>query len=134
MVLVGVLHKMGDNTACGSKEGPVAVHYPSCGDFCVQDLTCLCLPQQEALDVLLDDDDAVLGGNHALVEAELLAGAVVVAKEKKHSVHFANLVRLVHGLVCLTDQLQEAKEGDKVVPLHDFIGVHEKKLWAAPFQ
>ena len=28
----------------------------------------------------------VLGGNHALVEAELLAGAVVVAKEREHSV------------------------------------------------
>ena len=29
---------------------------------------------------------AVLGGNHGLVKAELLAGAVVAVKEREHSV------------------------------------------------
>ena len=66
--------------------------------------------------------EAVLVGNHALVETELLAGAVVAAKEREHSVEhgpdFVNLVRLVHGLVRLIDQVQEAPEGDEAV--HDF--------------
>ena len=51
----------------------------------VENVARLGLAQQEALDALSDqlvanvllDGEAVLGGNHALVEAELLAGAVV---------------------------------------------------------
>ena len=66
--------------------------------------------------------EAVLGGNHALVKAELLAGAVVAAKEREHSVEhgprFVNLVRLVHSIVCLIDQVQEAQEGNESVMLH----------------
>ena len=68
--------------------------------------------------------EVVLGGNHALVEAELLVGAVVVAKEREHSVEhgpdFVNLVGLVHGLLRLIDQVQEAPEGDEAVAFHDF--------------
>ena len=68
--------------------------------------------------------EAVLGRNHALVEAELLAGAVVAAKEREHSVEhgpdFVNLVRLVHVLVRLIDQVQEAPEGNEAVAFHDF--------------
>ena len=82
----------------------------------------------------------VLRGNHALIKAEFLAGAVVAAKERKHSVehgpHFVNLVGLVHGLVRLTDQVQEAPEGDEAVTFHDFPesgGVHNKVV-AAPCQ
>ena len=82
---------------------------------------------------VLLDGEAVLGGNHALVEAELLAGAVVAAKEREHSVEhgpdFVNLVRLVHGLVRLIDQVQEAPEGDEAVAFHDFPetgGVHDE--------
>ena len=66
-----------------------------------------CLTQQEALDAPSDrlvayvllDGEAVLGGNHALVEAQLLVGAVVAVKEREHSVEhgpdLVNLVRLV---------------------------------------
>ena len=86
VVLVGdlrVLHKTADNTAGWSEEGPVAVPDPARVDFCVEDVARLGLAQQEALDAPSDwlvayvllDDEAVLGGNHALVEAELLAGA-----------------------------------------------------------
>ena len=67
---------------------------------------------------VLLDGEAVLGGNHALVEAELLAGAVVAEKEREHSVQhgpdFVNLVGLVHG------QVQEAPEGDEAVAFYDF--------------
>ena len=56
---------------------------------------------------VLLDGEAVLGGNHALVQAELLAGAVVAAKEREHSVEhgpdFVYLVGLVHGLIRLID-------------------------------
>ena len=59
----------------------MAVPDPACVDFCVEDVARLGLAQQEALDVPSDrlgayvllDGEAVLGGNHALVEAELLA-------------------------------------------------------------
>ena len=41
------------------------------------------------------------------VEAELMTGAVVVPKEREHSVkhgiHFVNLVRHVHGFIFLND-------------------------------
>ena len=99
------------------------------------------LAQQKALDApsdwlvayLLLDGKVVLGGIHALVEAELLAGAVVAAKEREHSVEhgpdFVNLVGLVHDLVRLIDQVQEAPEGDKVVTFHDFpetVGVRDE--------
>ena len=67
---------------------------------------------------VLLDVEAVLGGNHALVEAELLAGAAVATKEREHSFEhgpdFVNLVGLVHGLVRLIDQVQEAPEGEEV--------------------
>ena len=65
------------------------------------------------------DGEAVLGGNRALVKAELLVGAVVAAKEKEHSVEhgpdFVNLVGLVHGLVRLIDQVQKPQRA-----FHDF--------------
>ena len=84
----------------------------------------------QEVDALLDGE-AVLGGNHALVEAELLAGAVVAVKEMEHSVehgpHFVNLAGLVHGLVRLIDQVQEAPECDEAVTFHDF----PEKLWPA---
>ena len=94
-------------------------------DFCIENVARLGLAQQEALDAPSDqlvayvllDGEAVLGGNHALIEAELLVGAVVVAKEREHSVEhgpdFVNLVGLVHGRVRLIDQVQEAPEGDE---------------------
>ena len=58
-------------------------------NFCIKNVACLGLTQQEALDAPSDwlvvyvllDGKADLGGNHALIEAELLVGAVVVAKE-----------------------------------------------------
>ena len=61
-------------------------------DFCVKNVARLGLAQQEALYAPSDrlvayvllDGEAVLGGNHALIE--LLAGAVVAAKEREHSV------------------------------------------------
>ena len=99
------------------------------------------LAQQEALDALSDrlvgyvllDGEVVLGGNHALVEAELLAGAVVAAKETEHFVEhgpdFVNLIGLVHGLVHLIDKVQEAPERDEAVTFHDFPetgGVHDE--------
>ena len=83
---------------------------PACVDFCVENVARLGLAQQEALDApsvrlvtyVLLDGEAVFGGNHALVEAELLAGAVVVAKESEHSVKhgpdFVNLVGLSTAL------------------------------------
>ena len=100
-------------------------------DFCVENVARLGLAQQEALDApsdrlvayVLPDGKAILGGNHALVEAELLAGAVVAAKEREHSVEhgpdFVNLVGLVHSLVHLIDQVQEAPEGDEALTFHD---------------
>ena len=93
----------------------MAVLDPARVDFCVENVACLGLAQQEALDAPSDrlvayvllDGEAVLGGNHALVEAELLVGAVVAAKERVHSVEhgpdFVYLVGLVHGLVLLID-------------------------------
>ena len=68
----------------------MAVIDPARVDFCVENVACLGLAQQEALDAPSDrlvtyvllDGKAVLGGNHALVEAELLVGAVVAAKER----------------------------------------------------
>ena len=101
----------------------MAVSNPARVDFCVENVARLGLAQQEALDAPSDrlvayvllDGEAVLGGNHALVQAELLAGAVVAAEEREHSVEhgpdFVNLVGLVHGLVRLIDQVQEAPEG-----------------------
>ena len=54
----------------------------------------------------------------------MLAGAIVAAKEREHSVEhgpdFVDLVGLVHGLVRLIDQVQEAPEGDEAVAFHDF--------------
>ena len=100
-------------------------------DFCVENVARLGLAQQEALDApsdrlvvyVLPDGKAILGGNHALVEAELLAGAVVAAKEREHSVEhgpdFVNLVGLVQGLVHLIDLVQEAPEGDEALTFHD---------------
>ena len=59
---------------------------PARVDFCVENVARLGLTQQEALDWLVEyvllDGETVLGGNHALIEAKLLAGAVVVAKER----------------------------------------------------
>ena len=110
----------------------MAVPDPARVDFCVENVARLGLAQQEALDASSDrlvayvllDGKAVLGGNHALVEAELLAGAVVEVKEREHSVEhgpdFVNLVGLVHGLVRLINQVQEATEGDEVVAFYDF--------------
>ena len=104
----------------------MAVPDPARVDFCVENVARLGLAQQEALDAPSDrlvayvllDGEAVLGGNHALVQAELLA------KEREHSVEhgpdFVNLVGLVHGLVRLIDQVQEAPEGDEAVAFHDF--------------
>ena len=72
--------------------------------FCVENIARLGLSQRKSLDAQSDRlvvyvllaREVVLGGNHALVEAELLAGAVVAAKEREHSVehgpHFVNLV------------------------------------------
>ena len=105
---------------------------PARVDFCIENVAHLGLAQQEALDATSDwlvayvllDGKAVLGGNHALVEAELLAGAVVAAKEREYSVEhgpdFLNLVGLVHGHVPLIDQVQEAPVGDEAVAFHDF--------------
>ena len=110
----------------------MAVPVPASVDFCIENVALLGLAQKEALDAPSDrlvsyvllDGKAVLGGNHALVEAELLAGAVVAAKEREHSVEhgpdFVNLVGLVHGLVRLIDQVQEAPDCDEVVAFHDF--------------
>ena len=111
-------------------------------DFCVEYVACLDLAQQEALDApsnplvtyVLLYCEAVLGGNHALIE--LLTGTVVAAKEREHSVklepHFVNLVRLVHGL----HQVQEALEGDEEVHdfFHDFpeTGSARDKVVASP--
>ena len=110
----------------------MAVPDPARVDFCVENVARLGLAQQEAVDAPSDrlvayvllDGEAVLGGNHALVQAELLAGAVVAAEEREHSVEhgpdFVNLVGLVHGLVRLIDQVQEAPQGDEAVAFHDF--------------
>ena len=69
--------------------------------FCIENVACLGLAQQEALDAPSDwlvayvllDRKAVPGGNHALVEAKLLS-----AKERQHFVKngpdFVNLVGL----------------------------------------
>ena len=110
----------------------MAVPDPAHVDFCVENVARLGLTHQEALDAPSDwlvayvllDGEAVLRGNHALVEAGLLAWAVIAAKEREHSVEhgpdFVNLVGLVHGLVRLVDQVQEAPEGDEAVAFHDF--------------
>ena len=53
VVLVGdlqVLHEMANNTGRGSKEEQVGVLDPASVDFCVENVTCLGLAQQEALD------------------------------------------------------------------------------------
>ena len=104
-------------------------------DFCIEYVACLGLAQQEKIKAIdgptfrlvvyvLLDGEAVLGGNHVLVETELLAGAVVAAKEREHSVehgpHLVYLVGLEHSLVCLIDQVQRAQQGDEAVKLYDF--------------
>ena len=102
-------------TTLPAEEGPVAVLDPAHVDFCVENVSHLGLAQKEALDAPSDrlvsyvllDGEAVIGDNHALVEAELLAGAVIAMKETEHSVEhgpdFVNLVGLVHSLVRLID-------------------------------
>ena len=68
----------------------------------------------------------------------MLAGAVITAKEREHSVEhgpdFVNLVKLVHGLVRLIDQVQETPEGDETVAFHDFLeaGCVRDKVVASP--
>ena len=60
----------------------MAVLDPARVDFCVKNVARLGLAQQEALDAPSDqlvayvllDGEAVLGGNHARIEAELLGG------------------------------------------------------------
>ena len=125
----------------------MAVPDPAHVDFSIENVARLGHTQQEALDAPSDrlvayvllDGEAVLGGNHALVEAELLAGAVVAAKEREHSVKhgpdFVNLVGLVHGLVRLIDQVQKAPEGDEAVTFHDFpeTGGVRDEVVAGPF-
>ena len=125
----------------------MAVPDLACVDCCVENVARLGLAQQEALHAPSDrlvayvllDGEAVLGGNHALVEAELLAGAVVAAKEREHSVEhgpdFVNLVGLVHGLVRLINQMQEAPEGDEEVAFHNFpeTGGVRDEVVASPF-
>ena len=100
----------------------MAVPDPARVDFFVKEA--LDAPSDRLVAYVLLDVEAVLGGNHALAEAELLAGAVVVAKEREHPVKhgpdFVNLVRLVHGLIRLIDQVQEAPEVDEAVAFHDF--------------
>ena len=101
----------------------MAVLDPACVDFCIENVARLDLTQQEALDAHLTSLS-----HHALIEAAfeaaLLAVAIVVAKEREHSVEhlpdFVNLVRLVHGLVRLIDQVQEAPECNEAVAFHDF--------------
>ena len=73
--------------------------------------------------------EVVLGGNHALVEAELLAGVVVAAKEREryveHRPRIVNLVRLFQVLICLIDQVLGDEvimlQGNEVVTLHDVL-------------
>ena len=75
------LHKTAENTACEFKEGPVAVLYLAGVDFCIEDISCLGLAHQEALDAPYDQlvdyvllgGKAVLGQNQALIEAGMLA-------------------------------------------------------------
>ena len=55
----------------------MAVLYPAGVDFCIEDVSILLVAY-----VLLYLE-LVLGGNHALVEAELLEGAVVPVKERE---------------------------------------------------
>ena len=54
----------------------------------------------------------------------MLALAIVAAKEREHSdeqrLEFVNLVGLVHRLVRLINQVQEAPEGDEAVAFHNF--------------
>ena len=73
---------------------------------------------------VLLDGEAVLGRNHAIIEADLFAGGVEAAKERKHSVehgpYFVNLVGLFHRLIRLIEQGQEPPEGDEAVAFHDF--------------
>ena len=109
----------------------MAVLDPACVDFCVENVAHLGLAQQEALDAPSDrlvvyvllNGEAVPGGNHALVEAELLVWAVEAAKEREHSVehgpHLVNLVGLVHVLILLIDQVQEAPDSDEEAEFHD---------------
>ena len=93
MVLVGnlrVLHETADNTACGTKEGPVSVLYLVGVGFCIEDVSFLDSHSRKLfmphltglLNMYCLTAQAVLGGNHALFEAELLAGALEVLKEK----------------------------------------------------
>ena len=69
-------------------------------------------------------------GNHALIEDELLAGVVVVAKER-HVSHFVNLVGLVHAFLCLNDQVQAAPEGNEVVTFPE-TKIAQDKIVAGP--
>ena len=67
-----------------------------------------------------------------------MAGGVIAAKEREHSVKhgpdFVNLVGLVHGLVRLVDQVQETPEGAEAVTFHDFpeTGIVRDEVVAGP--
>ena len=54
----------------------------------------------------------------------------------EHGPDFVNLVGLVHGLVRLFDQVQEAPEGDEAVAFHDFpeTGGVRDEVVAGPLQ
>ena len=60
----------------------------------------------------------------------MLAGAVVAAKEREHSVQygpdFVNLVGLVHGLLHLIDQTQEDPKGNEAIVFPEARGVCDK--------
>ena len=74
----------------------MAVPDPARVDFCVEDVAHLGLAQQEALDApsvrlvryVLLDGEAVLCGNHPLIEAELLIYQVQEAPEGNEAVTF----------------------------------------------
>ena len=110
----------------------MAVLDPACVDFSIENVARLGLTQQEALDALSDglvayillDGEAVLGGNRALVKAKLPAGAVVVVKEREHSVK-QNGTHTVYFSSSLNIINQK--------PMIPRIHFHCTTTWVAPF-
>ena len=133
MILAGdlsVFHEPDDYTATGAKVFDVTRLVFACVDLGGDDVARSALAQHKTLDAPLDgfvfdvlfDGQPVLGGYHALVEAELLPRVVVVAETREqdiqHGPHFVDLVALVDVRVLLVDQVEEGPQRQEAVTFH----------------
>ena len=122
-----IFHEPDDYAATGAEVFDVPCLVFACVDLGGDDVACSALAQHKTLDALLDgfvfdvlfDGQPVLGGYHALVEAELLPRVVVVAETWEQDIqHGPHLVDLVDVRVLLVDQVEEGPQRQEAVTFH----------------